>query len=481
MNTAPLFYYGLCLLLGIATQILFHPAYLIILALLALLVRERLISGIITFAAGFIFAIFSVTLPTLPEEGVEGCGTFIPESVSYGHSPFGTSFITKGSLNFTTPAAIYNRVPCQIYTPLHKQRPPGNRTLKVEGRLLPKTFPNYVLKPSLIKIEPSTFSLAEWRFQIKDRLRRHFTQLFPSQAAASFLLSMVTGEIDDRLMSLQFNRLGLLHLLGVSGFQFSLLALLLGALLRILVPGMKGTLLLIALLSAYAFILGNSPPIQRAWVGVTLYAIARLKGLQISPLNALGAALIWELLLDPCVFFQLGFQFSFLCTAAIFIVYPPTRDFFKKWLPGRSFTEIRSLTLSDRIGHTLTFFCREALALNLAIHLVSLPLIFFHFHKFPLLSLAYNLFLPQAVSLAYLFLVPGLLLEAVSHFLAAPFLKAAEFLTLGMLEVARNPPALFDFQWRMPNFTLSWALISLTFIMLLFYERGRLLDRIWRR
>lgn len=390
---------------------------------------------------------------------------FYTESVSYGHSPFGTSYITKGK---------WNGISCQIYTPLHKKRPIGNQV--IEGRLLPKTFPNYVLKPSHFENPSSTFSLAEWRFQIKDWVRHQFTNLFPSKDTAAFLLSMVTGEIDDRLMSLQFNRLGLLHLLGVSGFQFSLLALLLGFLLR-----RKNTLLLIILLSSYAFILGNSPPVQRAWMGFILYATARLKGFQISPLNALGAALIWELLLDPLVFFQLGFQFSFLCTAAIFIVYPPLREFFTRWLPSRSFTETRALTPLDRIGHILTFFCRETLALNLAIHLVSLPLIFFHFHKFPFLSLAYNLFLPATVSLAYLFLIPGLVLEPIAHFLAAPFLKVAGFLTDGMLYVATNPPTLFDFQWRVPNFSLSWALLTLSLVFLLFNEGRRLFDRVrWR-
>ncbi|MBP7075163.1 MAG: ComEC/Rec2 family competence protein [Rhabdochlamydiaceae bacterium] len=468
---SPLFFYGLCLLLGICTQIQFHLIYLFVFALL--LWKVRLIPGILMFVFGFGYAALTVTLPVLPEEGIEGSGTFIPESVSYTHSPFGTSYITKGSLNFKTDESHWKRIPCQIYTPLHKARPPGNRTSKIEGKLLPKTFPHYVLKPTHIEPQNGTFSLAQWRFQVKDWVRYQFSKLFPSPTAASFLLSMVTGDIDDRLMSLQFNRLGLLHLLGVSGFQFSLLALLLGAAFRVLIPGTKGTFILMALLTLYAFILGNSPPIERAWIGVMLYAIARLKGFQISPLNALGAALIFELLLDPLVYYQLGFQFSFLCTAAIFIVYPPLRKLFSYYLPNRTLSETRALSLLDRAGHIVTFFCREALALNLAIHLVSLPLIFFHFHKFPLLSLVYNLFLPPVVSLAYFLLIVG--------FMIPPFLKLAGLITDGMLHVATNPPTLFDFQWRMPSFTLSWALVTLILMFVLFHERSRLLDRILRR
>ncbi len=471
MNLSPLFFYGIALLLGICTQIQLHLIYLFVFALL--LRKIQWIPGILTFAFGFGYAMLTVTLPALPETGIEGSGIFSPESVSYAHSPFGTSYITKGSLKFKTDGANWDHIPCQIYTPLHKKRPPGNRVSKIEGKLLPKTFPHYVLKPTHIEPQSGTFSFTEWRFQVKDGIRHQFSKLFSSQTAASFLLSMVTGDIDDRLMSLQFNRLGLLHLLGVSGFQFSLLALLLGAVLRVIIPGAKGTFILMALLSLYAFILGNSPPIERAWTGVMLYAIARIKGFQISPLNALGAALIFELLLDPLVYYQLGFQFSFLCTAAIFIVYPPLRNLLSHYLANRTLSEIRSLPLLDRIGHIVTFFCREALALNLAIHLVSLPLIFFHFHKFPLLSLVYNLFLPPVVSVAYFLLIIG--------FMIPPFLKLAGLITDGMLHVATNPPTLFDFQWRMPGFTLSWALVTLILIFVLFHERSRLLDRIFRR
>lgn len=464
---APLLFYSLCFLLGIASKLLFHPFYLPILALLLFFWKDRIFSGCIVCLIGFVFAAQAATLPSLPEEGVLGKGIFTPDSIAYGSSPFGVSLITKGSLEtFTTESRTWKRVPCQIYTPLHKMRSQGKCI--VEGRLIPKKFPHYVLKTTQIETKPSLFSLTEWRFRIKQWTRKQFTSLFPQKETASFLLSMVTGEIDDRLMSLQFNRLGLLHLLGISGFQFSLLASLLGSVLKSIFSRSRATYLLIFLLSAYAIVLGNSPPIQRAYISSLLYAVAHLAGFQISALNALGAGLIWVLLLDPCVIFQLGFQFSFLCTAAIFIVYP----LFKQWIKfDRSFSQIRKLRLLDRIGHTLLFFCSDALALNLAIHLVSLPLLFYHFHKIPLLSLAYNLFLPAVVSIAYLFLIPGLILYPFSHIIAVPFLKITEFLTNEMLLIATNPPTLFDFQWRVPGFTLGWTLLSLTVILALFLRR----------
>lgn len=482
MQRAPLFFYALCFLLGISSQLCFHPFYFLIFGLLLFLSKSRAIFGSVLLLIGYCYATAVITLPILPEEGVEGKGVFKPESIAYGTSPFGTSFVTKGTLEtFITSSNSWRQIRCQIYTPLHQTRLSCDQHWIVEGHLLPKSFPHYVLKITDAIPDPSTYALAEWRFQMKDQARRFFASLFPQKEVSAFLLSMITGEIDDRLLSLQFNRLGLLHLLGVSGFQFSLLAFLLGSFLRLFLPGHKGTYVLLILLSSYAFILGNSPPIQRAWIGVTLYAIARMGNLQISPLNALGAALIWQLILDPCVIFHLGFQFSFLCTAAIFILYPPLRNFLTRWLPERSFSEIRQLSLFDRWGHTITFFCRETLALNGAIHLVSLPLVLYHFHKFPLLSLVYNLFLPVIISAAYLFLLPGLALAPFSQLLAYPFLKASDFLTQLTLIVATHPPTLFDFQWRLPNLSIGWALTFLTALLILFDQRSRLFDRFSRR
>jgi len=469
MALAPLLFYALCFLVGIAAKLLFHPLYFLILPTLFLFSKDRIISGCITCFVGFCFAFQTVTLPTLPEEGVVGKGVFVPESIAYSASPFGTSLITKGVLQtFTTKTASWKRIPCQIYTPLHKTRAQGLHKLAIEGRLIPKKLPHYVLKLTHAEPKRSLFSLAEYRFRVKDWTRKHFSSLFTQKETASFLLSMVTGEIDDRLMSLQFNRLGLLHLLGISGFQFSLLAFLLGAVLKMALGPTRGTYILIFLLSLYAFLLGNSPPIQRAYIGSLLYAIAHLGNFQISPLNALGGGLLWVLVLDPCAIFQLGFQFSFLCTAAIFIVYP----LFQKMLPfDRTFAQIINIPLFDRVGHALLFFCKETLALNLSIHLISLPLLFYHFHKLPLLSLAYNLFLPGAASIAYLSLIPGLLFYPLSHLLAAPFLKLSEIITREMLLIASNPPTLFDFQLRTPNFTLGWTLLSLTIMLALFLKR----------
>ena len=58
----------------------------------------------------------------------------------------------------------------------------------------------------------------------------------------------------------------------------------------------------------------------------------------------------------------------------------------------------------DRHGLCLLHFLRQGLALGIAVNLAALPLTLYHFHKFPLSGLLYNLFFPPMVSIS-LFLV----------------------------------------------------------------------------
>ncbi len=459
----PAFFYGVLFLLGVACALAFHPIYVVPFALCLWLYPKGIKWGLLIYILGFGWGLMTYSLPALPEEGIEGQGIFHISTLSYSHSPFQRSLLYKGKLKQFSPFS--KSIPCSLYFKDNKPRPLASSSLRVTGRLIPKGDHRYVFKVAAYEPLAKTFSLAEWRFNVKNQLRSHLSAHFPDPKSRALVLSMLTGETDDRLLALEFNRLGILHLLGISGFQFALLAFLLGTLLRSFMPHRAADMVLMALLSAYTFTLGDSPPIERAWVGSILYLTAHLCGWRISALNALGVALLWQLVKDPLVIFHLGFQFSFLCTAAILMTYPLFRSVLYQWFEKRSFREVLRLPFLDQHGHLLSFFFREALALNGAIHLVTLPLIFYHFHKFPLLSLVYNLFLPATVSIVYLLLVIGISLPIVGPWLLAITGK----LTEGILKVTTHPPALYDFQWRIHDFPLTAAVAAISLILFASY------------
>lgn len=460
-NSAPALFYGILFLLGTAFALAFHYAYFIPLAVCLYLHRQKLLSSILICLAGYAWAHYSYSFPDLKEE-MNGKGTFAVESVSYSQSPFARSVHFKGILKeFSSSTVTFKDVPCRIYFPDKKPRPLGSSDLQVTGRLISKGHPHYALK--IESWEPTSKTrLAEWRFGLKNKLRSHLSQHFTNSKTKAFLLSMLTGDIDDRLLALEFNRLGILHLLGISGFQFALLAFLLGSLFRLILSHHAASIVLMICLTSYAFVLGDSPPIERAWLGLMLYLTALLCGFRISALNALGVALFVQLLKDPLLIFHLGFQFSFLCTMAILVIYPVFRAGLTRFFPLRSFQEVIRMPFFDQHGHLLSFFCRESLALNGAIHLATLPLILYHFHKFPVLSLLYNLFLPALVSIVYLFLLAGVALDFVG--LGAWVHALNKGLTDFILKVATHPPALYDFQWRI-GLSMTATVLAVTLIL----------------
>ena len=244
-------------------------------------------------------------------------------------------------------------------------------------------------------------NVSELRFTLKERFFDYLQKKIPDSRTRVFLSSMITGDIEERLISMEFGRLGLQHILGVSGFQFLLLAAALGLILRLALPYRWAAALLLVLLTAYFLLLGPSPPVMRAWAASTLYLAGILLNKPTTAINALGVGLLCELALDPLVVCNIGFQLSFVCTAAILLVYAPMHRLFLRLFPQRPLSELKKFSLIDKHGYIIGALLRESLSLNIAVHLLVLPVLLSLFGKFPLLSLAYNLFFPFLAALSF--------------------------------------------------------------------------------
>ena len=235
-------------------------------------------------------------------------------------------------------------------------------------------------------------------------LKRHFKD----PKVASFFSSLATGDIDERALSLEFGKIGVNHLLAISGFHFALLTTFCSFILGLFLPRKTTTILLLIVLSAYFFFVGNAPSVQRAWIGIFIFLIGSLFDLRSNALNSLGCALCIEILIDPYCVTHLGFQLSFLATLAILLLYAPCEKLLSLLLPKRPLSLLAVMTPLHQTGHLFSSMIRKALALNIAVHLVTLPVLLFVFLKFPWLSLLYNLFFPFWVGLSiFLFYSPS--------------------------------------------------------------------------
>ncbi len=127
-------------------------------------------------------------------------------------------------------------------------------------------------------------------------------------------------EVDPETIAL-FSRVGVVHVLSVSGFHVGVLALGLFVVVS-WVPGRWLRLAIFAVvLTGYALLVGAGPAILRATIMAIAFMLARTAGRIPRPLNTLGLAALVILLIAPGELFDVGFQLSFASVAGIILLY----------------------------------------------------------------------------------------------------------------------------------------------------------------
>ena len=115
-----------------------------------------------------------------------------------------------------------------------------------------------------------------------------------------------------------FQRSGTYHILVVSGMNVSILAFVVfWAMRRLRVSEFLSSALTVLLCAGYAFVTDVGPPVWRAVLMLAVYLGVRLLYRERSMLNALGAAALGLMVVDPKVILGPSFQLTFL---AVFIV-----------------------------------------------------------------------------------------------------------------------------------------------------------------
>ncbi len=393
--------------------------------------------------------------PSQKTQGVFSIATLQPHQ-----SPFAKGFVYKGKF-----AAHGGTVPCDIYT--HGSAPPekADRDYILQGKLEQRGPCQYTFKPEVwIPVEKS-WSLAEIRFELKERYRAFLSRKCPSPRAAAFLSALTTGDVDDRLLKYQFGRLGLQHLLAISGFHFGVLIAFASFALSLFLPRTWKTALLLIALAAYFLFVGPYPAVERSWIAATAYLIGQFIRRDTSGLNLLGLALGLEAILNPLIASNLGFQFSFGSCLGILLLYPRFKGMLFAWFPKRPSGSVKPWPPIAKAALILSNFFRNAIALNLAVNAAILPLLLYHFHSFPLLSLLYNLFFPFAVGAALSLLLCAFSIYFLSPTLAHPFFSIASSLSETLLDLAAYPPASLDYMLLVPRFPF-WAVPLYLFLLL---------------
>jgi competence protein ComEC len=158
-----------------------------------------------------------------------------------------------------------------------------------------------------------------WRTRLRRSLVERIHVLWKPDEAP-LLDAMLLGENSflGRETLTDFQRTGTYHVLVISGLKVAILALVtFWVLRRMRMSEFIASTITILLAVAYALLTDVGAPVWRATVMLALYLGARLLYRRKSILNAIGAAALALLIVDPTALLGASFQLSFLCVLVI--------------------------------------------------------------------------------------------------------------------------------------------------------------------
>lgn len=347
-----------------------------------------------------------------------------------------------------------------------------------------------------------------------DRLRRWASRRIEERLSAddtieALALGMVLGH-RRRLPAAaerQFEAAGLIHLLVVSGFNLAIVAaaaLWLGRRVRFGRRGRTWSLILaLGVVLTYAFLVEGDAPVIRATLMATFLIVGMLLDRGYAVGNALSAAGIAILALDPMTLFDMGFQLTFAAVLAILLLgMPLIRWGLGGWIATLRHLDIPSLDgnlpvetadwrVSKRLESELanrplwvsafpirlTIFLAEAAIVTTAVQFVLLPWSIESYHRLSPVALPLNVL---GAVVAGVVTPMGLLLMLVPDFLAGP-IAAIVVVSLKVLVTAVEWSLEFSgATFRVPSPPAAWwlgfaFLLVATTLAVRYRQKGRLI------
>ena len=218
--------------------------------------------------------------------------------------------------------------------------------------------------------------------RVRYRVIKFINQQLPAQQA-SLYRALLTGDRSGLSATSReaFVRVGIYHMLAISGLHMAMLAAGLHLVVITLLRCWPTLLLtfdherLAAAISfvpllLYGFVSGFQPPALRAFIMISLYLFCRWQRQSWHPLTTISLAALLILASQPLELFHPSFQLSFAAVLGIALILPRLSTIIQQEHGGR----VRAWVLGS-------------IAVSLAASLATLPLILFHFQRTSLIGL----------------------------------------------------------------------------------------------
>ena len=226
-------------------------------------------------------------------------------------------------------------------------------------------------------------------YKMKDYMSNTFRYLYKSKS--DLLNSVILGQREDLSQdeNLMFSRSGTSHIIAISGLHTGILSVLIIFIIGRINKVYKLILLSIIMI-LYSIMVGNSPSIVRAIIGMIILYLSFFldrKNDKISTLSFIGILLVAN---NPYIIYNISFQLSFLATLSII--------YFYGFINNKLKVKIISLTLASNI--------------------LTIPMIYYNFKGVPLLSVFSNIIIVPFIGIIIYLSVSSLILFKINIHIA---------------------------------------------------------------
>jgi ComEC/Rec2-related protein len=230
--------------------------------------------------------------------------------------------------------------------------------------------------------------------QARHSFSRRLTQIGGNDGGA-LLSALLLGELDELPIGTTsaFRRLGISHVLAVSGMHLVVISGLLSSLLlRLRIPRRIRSPLVSLLLILYAMLVGGSPSILRALAMALVSELSFFVGKRTDSLSSLFFSGALLTILSPRMILSLSFQLSFAATFGIIVCA----------------LVIKKMMLSEHIPHLVYRFIVFPSLMSLSALIFTLPITLSTFGTLSLAALPANLLLAPMYELLLCLGIPAL-------------------------------------------------------------------------
>lgn len=187
------------------------------------------------------------------------------------------------------------------------------------------------------------------------------------------LLLGLKSEIPENLASL-FKKMGISHLLAVSGLHVGLIMMIIYQLLLVFsISRIPRCTIIIVFLMFYSILTGGSASVVRSSLMSSMLLLAPVLKRRYHAMNAVAATALILLLINPFALSDVGFQFSFAAVFGILIAYPKFRSL---------------ISMKNRLA--IIKYIWDMLAVSFSAALFTAPVAMFYFNTLQVASMALN-------------------------------------------------------------------------------------------